>query len=147
MIMFENRKKIEALEKSLDTLKSSVQSFNEFTENLGDEVQYIEEKVCEIENRLSEIDKDMESYKSFKTEKALLKESDEPWADFETTFTDDGRVKVKMDWNKPFINLLKEQGFKANNEEELVSLYFASLVREAGQELTEEEAQEMMGNG
>lgn len=131
------KEKIKELNKEVEWLKNKVHELNDHIQSLKDEMQ----------DEISSIHSDMEGYKSFKTEQELLKNSDEPWCDFQTNIQPDGRVKIKMDWNKAFIQWLKENGFKASNEEDMVSAYFSSLVREAGDELTEEEAEELLGNG
>jgi hypothetical protein len=122
-----NTKKIGRLEEELRILKK--------------EMNEVCSGVEEIKADVSEMQENMEEYKRYREEKELLKHSGEPWVDFETRVVDkDGRVEVKMDWNEEFIDYLKKEGFKASSDEELVSIYFSSLVREAGEEWTEEQA-------
>lgn len=65
--------------------------------------------------------------KSF-LEKALNRvrnKSSEPWASFEVHgFEDDGRIKVKTNWNEAFIQKIHALGFKAETEEDSVQLFF-----------------------
>lgn len=49
----------------------------------------------------------------------------EPWASFEVHgFEEDGRIKVKTNWNDAFIKKIYELGFKAETEEDSVQLFF-----------------------
>jgi len=133
-----NKKKIKKLKSDLEEVKQRLENY---TKIISDDAN---ESFKEINDRISSIEEEMDGYKNYKTEKEILKESDEPWADFEVFVEDDGRVGVKMDWNKHFINELKKQGINASSEEDMVSIYFASLVRETGTELTEKEAKKYM---
>jgi septal ring factor EnvC (AmiA/AmiB activator) len=124
-------KRIEKLEKSLKSALSKISS--------------LEEEFTSIKERLDGAEENMDDYKRYREEKEMLKNSGEPWVDFETRVVDnDGRVEVKMDWNSEFIDYLKKEGFSASSDEELVSIYFSSLVREAGDELSEEQAKKYM---
>lgn len=122
-----NNKRIEQLEKRIQELEKQFEN----SETL----------VSDLESEMEEVREKMDDYKRYREEKELMKNSDEPWVDFETRVVDDGRVEVKMDWNHQFIDYLKREGINAPSEEEMVSIYFSSLVREAGKELTEEEAE------
>lgn len=133
-----NKKKVKKLEQELEDLK---QRLEYYTNIITDDTNKSFEKIHE---KISSIEEEMEGYKNYKTEKDMLKEGDEPWADFEVFMEDDGRVGVKMDWNKHFIEELKKQGINASSEEDMVSIYFASLVRETGTEMSEEEAKKYM---
>lgn len=133
-----NKKKAKKLEQELEDLK---QRLEDYTNIITDDTNKSFEKIHE---KISSIEEEMEGYKNYKTEKDMLKEGDEPWADFEVFMEDDGRVGVKMDWNKHFIEELKKQGINASSEEDMVSIYFASLVRETGTEMSEEEAKKYM---
>ena len=55
----------------------------------------------------------------------------EPWAMFEIAgFEEDGRIKVKFNWNTAFIKKAQELGFQAETEEDTVQLFFyASTMR------------------
>lgn len=126
-----NKKKVARLEADLEKARLDLNT-------------RIDVESYDLKERISALEEEMEGYQNYKTEKEILKESDEPWADFEVFMEDDGRVGVKMDWNSHFIKELKRQGINAPSEEDMVSIYFASLVRETGKELSEEEAKKYM---
>jgi len=140
--MFIRKKKIL---NEINNLRDRLDTASTIIDQLSDDLEDNRDSMKKIKSSVKEIQSEMEEYRNYKTEKALLKEGDEPWADFTTTLADDGRVKVEMDWNKAFIQHLKQQGMTANSEEDMVSIYFSSLVREAGDELTEEEVQKRVG--
>jgi hypothetical protein len=51
--------------------------------------------------------------------------SDKPWASFEVGgFEDDGRIKIKFNWNQTFIEKIKGLGFEAETDEDTVQLFF-----------------------
>jgi hypothetical protein len=49
----------------------------------------------------------------------------------------DGTISVKLDWNDAFIRMLREQGFEANNEDELIRQYLAKITRRLEHEIDE----------
>lgn len=55
----------------------------------------------------------------------VRKNADEPWGSFEIHgFEDDGRIRVRTDWNDAFIAKIHELGFRAETEEDSVQLFF-----------------------
>lgn len=51
--------------------------------------------------------------------------STDPWASFEIAgFEGDGRIKIKFNWNQPFIKAIKSIGFEAETDEDTVQLFF-----------------------
>ncbi len=57
----------------------------------------------------------------------LSSRSKKPWACFETTgVSEDGRVEFSIAWNAAFIENLKQRGFSAATEEEMVQMFFLS---------------------
>jgi len=88
---------------------------------------------------LEGINSQMEGYRKYEENKRIMKDSDEPWADFMTELTSDGRVKVKFDWNKAMIQELRRMGFNAQSEEDLISAYFSKLVGEHGEVMSHED--------
>jgi len=132
--MFGNTKKIQELEQKVQSLEVELESKN----------QELDSNVSEVTRRLDDIDTLMEGYKKHEEEKKLLKDSDEPWADFTVEMTEqEGRVKVKFDWNKAMIRKLKEQGFRASTEEDMISMLFAGLIGEHGEMMSKEELDEI----
>jgi hypothetical protein len=59
--------------------------------------------------------------------------SKEPWASFEIDgFEQDGRVKVRFNFNKAFIEKINALGFQAETDEDTVQLFFyTSMMRPA----------------
>lgn len=118
-------------------------------QNLANKLQDIDEKLTrseklteelkEIEKRIDGIDALMGEFKEYQENKRIMKNSDEPWADFMTEVTNDGRVKVKFDWNKAMITELRRLGFNAQSEEDLISAYFSQLIGEHGETMSKEE--------
>lgn len=50
---------------------------------------------------------------------------DEPWAMFEIQgFNDDGQIKVHFNWNKSFIDSIRQMGYNEETEEEMVQMFF-----------------------
>lgn len=130
--------KIQQANESILTTLDEILKMNKDAEKLSKEIEFLKE-------RLEAAEENMDDYKRYREEKEMLKNSGEPWVDFETRVIDnDGRVEVKMDWNAEFIDYLKKEGFTASSDEELISIYFSSLVREAGDELSEEQAEKYM---
>lgn len=138
-----NKKKIQKLEQAVESLTEELETMHNNVSNMDGNYQ---EYFSDFKERLDDVEENMDDYKRYREEKEMLKNGDEPWVDFESKVVDDdGRVEVKMDWNSAFIDYLKKTGFKGSAEE-MVSTYFASLVREAGDELTEEQAEKYMNN-
>jgi len=52
--------------------------------------------------------------------------------------TEDGRVKMKLDWNHAFITHLHENGFSGETEEEVVQAYLQQLTAKVGEEMEHE---------
>ena len=46
-----------------------------------------------------------------------------------------GEGYFELDWNKPFVEKLREAGYTGNNEEEIIDLWFTSLCRNIGDDL------------
>lgn len=134
--MFGNKKKIEALRRRVDELEESnsamVVMFREF--------QKFNEQTDE---RIEAIDAVMEDFKKYEENKRIMKDSDEPWADFMTELEPDGRVKVKFDWNKAMIQELRRMGFNSGSEEDIISAYFSRLIGEHGEAMSHEELEEI----
>lgn len=65
-------------------------------------------------------------FKSIEEKYIAKKETQEdPWACFEIEgFESDGRIKVKFNWNQPFIDKIKQLGFEAETDDDCVQLFF-----------------------
>lgn len=56
-----------------------------------------------------------------------FKNSDDPWACFETDGPSrDGIMEFSISWNKSFVDRLQRLGYTGGNDEELVQLFFLS---------------------
>jgi hypothetical protein len=71
------------------------------------------------------------SYKQEQTvnteEIPIGKDGKKPWAKFEITDVSEDRfLRIEFDWNESFILFLKEQGYSAESDEEMVELFFQS---------------------
>ena len=51
----------------------------------------------------------------------------------------DGRIKMKLDWNEAFINLLRERGVKGDTDEKMIENYLAMMTRKVDAELFDED--------
>lgn len=128
-----NNKRIRKLEKKMNEYEKDNSLENKLSE--------LAKKMSEYEKLIEKYEKMYEDYKSISMEKELAKNSDEPWAGFSIVDVNkDGQVGIELDWNEPFIEHLKKNGIQASSEEEMVSVLFASLMKEMGDEVSEEEA-------
>lgn len=77
-------------------------------------------------------------YESIKEEFAKLKEqvtheakrnSNEPWANIDVghDVNENGQVRVLMDWNTAFIDMLKKAGYTGRNDEEIFQKYLLTI--------------------
>ena len=69
-------------------------------------------------------------------EKATAK--GEPWVkvmNIEMNPENPGDGYFELDWNKPFVEKLREAGYTGTNEEEIIDLWFTSLCRNIGEDL------------
>lgn len=101
------------------------------------------EEINSLTERLEKYDKMFEDYESLSLEKALAKKSNEPWAGLSVSEVDNenGRVGIELDWNEQFINYLRKNGINGHTDEDTMGIWFASLIKEMGSEISEEEAE------
>ena len=69
------------------------------------------------------------------------RESDEPWVNVVNTEFDTGNPKqgfMELEWNKAFINFLREHGYTGNTDEDLVDKWFTDLCKNIGGQIDEE---------
>jgi hypothetical protein len=67
-----------------------------------------------------------------KTEKELATERGEPWVavlDTKVNIQNPRNGFFELDWNEPFIAMLKANGFQGENDEEIVDHWFRELCR------------------
>lgn len=120
-------------------IKGVLTILKETTEKLAE----AEATINRLVERMQDYDEMFEDYESLSIEKTLAKKSSSPWAGFSVTDVDkNGRIALKLDWNDQFIEHLRRNGINAPNEEEIVGVWFASLMKEMGEEITEEQAEE-----
>lgn len=128
--MFNKNKEIKELEKRVEDLENSVNTLIEANNTNS--------------NHIKDFLGMFEDYESLSIEKALAKKSDEPWAGFSVSeITKEGRVALKLDWNDEFVDYLKRNGIDAGTEEDTVGVWFASLMKEMGDEVDEEQANDI----
>lgn len=66
-------------------------------------------------------------------------EHEEPRLDvLHTGINDDGSLKIKLDWNRAFINLLKAHGITAETEEDAIKEYLSRMTSKVDDEISEE---------
>ena len=64
-------------------------------------------------------------------DRAKRYESDEPFVEIiSQTFSEEGGVQLRLDWNKPFIEYLRKNGFTGPSDEAIVDNWLISLSRE-----------------
>jgi len=67
-------------------------------------------------------------------EREKLRNSDEPWVEVVgDEFDADGRIAIRLDWNKAFIKYLKSHGLRGQTDEILVQTWLAALQRESSE--------------
>ena len=73
----------------------------------------------------------------------LAEAQKDPWACFEVVSIEDGRVKVKFNWNDMFLTEIKKMGFEGETPEDIVQLFFytSKMLPEELDELNELEHQ------
>lgn len=140
------RDKIYVLEKGIASLVSIHQKkaeiYQEHIEKMNEDVKELTEAMNELKEKSDRIDEILEDYENFSIEKALAKKSDEPWAGLSISEVDSttGRVGIKLDWNDKFQEHLKRSGIPGDTDDDRMSIWFASLVKELGEEIDEETA-------
>ncbi len=54
-----------------------------------------------------------------------------PWVEIVAAgIESDGHIKIEFDWNKPFIDNLKKNGFRYDDDDECVRAWFQTLTNE-----------------
>ena len=120
-------------------IKKQIKELEEDNNYLKSELRDLSETVDQLRKDLEDIH---ETLDSSSIEKELANKANEPWAGFSVSeITKDGRVAISLDWNEKFIEHLKINGIDAGSEEDTVGVWFASLMKEMGEEISEEEAE------
>lgn len=129
--------------------KKTFERINSSIDHLVDEVSIIYNKNSDFNIRLHEtnnevlylkdiIEEQKKSYESIKEEFAKIKEqvtheakrnSNEPWANIDVghDVNENGQVRVLMDWNTAFIDMLKKAGYTGRNDEEIFQKYLLTI--------------------
>jgi len=152
------KKRITALEEDLETLEQNVSNVLENSKNQGNTLRYLSEQVPrmledvsdlvkamnELKEKSVKMDEILEDYENFSIEKTLAKKSNEPWAGLSVSEIDkeSGRVGLKVDWNDKFQDHLKRSGIPGNTDDERMSIWLTSLIKEWGEEIDEETAKQ-----
>ena len=69
------------------------------------------------------------------------KEGKEPWVNVVNTNFDEGNPNhgfMELEWNKPFIDFLREHNYEGKTDEEVVDKWFTDLCKNIGGQLDEE---------
>lgn len=154
MFFFKKHKKtIKDLEEKVDILESSVKeclsslekskmSVESLFKSLDEDVGELTQAMNELKEKSDKIDEILEDYENFSIEKTLAKKSNEPWAGLSVSEVDpsSGRVGIKVDWNDKFQEHLRRSGIPGNNDDERMSIWLTSLIKEWGEEIDEETA-------
>ena len=140
--MFISKKELENRENRI--IKNVVEKVDEYLEQVVTEEQKKAlKRIHDLEEKLKKYDEMFEDYESLSIEKTLAKRSGEPWAGLSVSEIDsnNGRVGVKLDWNEQFIAYLRRNGIQGQTDEDTMGIWFASLIKEMGTEISEEEAE------
>lgn len=79
-----------------------------------------------LESRIQEL-----FQKALEADRQKRYDSTEPFVEIVSqTFSEDGGVQMRLDWNKPFIEYLKKNGFTGPSDEAIVDNWFVALSRE-----------------
>ena len=73
------------------------------------------------------------------SEKDKMTAKGEPWVkvlNVEMNPENPGEGYFELDWNKPFVEKLREAGYSGNTEDEIVDLWFTSLCRSVSEDQT-----------
>ena len=85
-----------------------------------------------------------EEKKKIKTYNAKVREermnSDDPWIEFlgDEYDEDTQQVNVKLDWNKAFVKVLRENGYSGASDETIINRYLKSLSESLADEISKE---------
>lgn len=109
---------------------------------IAKDVEQLTAAMNDLKEKQDKLDEVLEDYENFSIEKALAKKSREPWAGLSVSEVDPatGRVGIKVDWNETFQEHLKRSGIPGNNDDERMSIWLTSLIKEWGEEIDEETA-------
>lgn len=129
--------------------KKTFQKINAEIKDLVDEISNLYNKNSDFNIRLHEtnnevlnlkdiIEEQKKSYESIAQEFAKIKEqvtheakrnSNEPWANIDVghDVNENGQVRVLMDWNTAFIDMLKKAGYTGRNDEEIFQKYLLTI--------------------
>lgn len=130
------------LEECLQNLDSNRKSVSTLFQHLSKDVEELTKAMNELKEKQDKLDEVLEDYENFSIEKALAKKSHEPWAGLSVSEVDPstGRVGIKVDWNETFQEHLKRSGIPGSNDDERMSIWLTSLIKEWGEEIDEETA-------
>lgn len=107
----------------LKNLHESVHTnFNNIVD-VNDSIETLESKISSLKEQLDELTRENEIRK--------LKRSSEPWASVEMGEPNEtGQVRVEMDWNSAFIQMLTRAGYTGVSEEEIFQKYLLTISSE-----------------
>ena len=69
-----------------------------------------------------------------------MKDSPEPWMEIVAISAEEkGQIKIQLEWNTPFVEQLRANGFTGPDEETVMQRYVAILARDVAEDMTVED--------
>lgn len=109
----------------------------ELMQSYQDTLTTLASNISNLQNERDELQQQIEANTQKLFEAALEADrkkrydSPEPFVEIVSqTFSEEGGVQLRLDWNKPFIDYLKKNGFTGPSEESIVDNWLISLSRE-----------------
>lgn len=112
---------LNALEERLNSAINTLRNTHEYA--LANAIAGVEAKLKDDAQTLFEA--------AMAADRAKRYESNEPFVEIVSeTFSEEGGVQLRLDWNQPFIKYLKANGFSGPTDESIVDNWIVSLSRE-----------------
>lgn len=124
------------------TMREAIDCFSARVPDIQKDIETLALKIKRLDEQAEKMDELLEDYENFSIEKTLAKKSNEPWAGISVAEVDNetGRVGIKVDFNDKFQEYLKRNGIPGNTDDERMSIWVTSLIKEWGEEIDEETA-------
>lgn len=68
-----------------------------------------------------------------------MRESAEPWMEIIGMSEENGKISIELDWNPPFVTLLKQSGYTGPDDESVVQRYIAILAKQIADDMEKED--------
>lgn len=142
--MFNKTKKLlQQHSAKLQRLDAELQLKNEELSFITESISIMNDKFSALSDRVNRLDELLSGAKdSDPIEKHLANAAGDMWGGFTVTEVDkeSGRVGIKLDWNDEFQKFLKRSGIPGNTDEERMSIWITSLIKEWGDEIDSDTA-------